>query len=65
MVRINKEELIDTILANKEGEIPVLRALDQKLSAVMVDIAELKKVITSPDSFVTKKFAELHDRIDM
>lgn len=65
LVRINKEELIDSILAaQEEAEAPVPRALDEKLNAVMAEMAELKKIITSPESFIAKKFAELHDRID-
>lgn len=65
LARINKEELIETILASQEENgTPVLRALDEKLNAVRAEVAELKKVITFPESFVAKKFAELHDRID-
>ena len=65
LTRINKVELIETLLyAQDEDETPVLTALDKKLNAVMAEVAELKKVITSPDSFVTKKFAELNNRIE-
>lgn len=65
LAKINKDELIDTILAAQgEDETPVLKALDEKLNTVMAEVAELKKVMTSPESFVAKKFAELHDRID-
>ena len=42
----------------------MLTALLEKLNAVIAEVAELKKVITSPESFVAKKFAELNNRID-
>lgn len=62
--RINKEELIETILSGQPDEAPGLKALDEKLSAVMVEVAELKTALTSPDSFVTKKFTELQEKIE-
>lgn len=64
LARINKEELIDTILAAQDEEIPALGALDVKLSAVMEEVAKLKAAITSPESFVSKKFVELQEKID-
>lgn len=62
--RINKEELIDTIIAAQDDEIPVLTVVNEKLNAVMAEVAELKTVLTSPGSFVTKKFEELQGKID-
>ena len=65
LTRINKEELIDTIMATQEGEqIPGMKELHDKFAAVMSEMAELKKLITSPESAFVKKFAELHDKID-
>ncbi len=63
MARINKE-LIDTILAAQDEEVPALKALDAKLSAVMDDVAKMKAAITPPESFVSKKFAELEEKIN-
>lgn len=40
IARINKEELIDTILAAPDDEIPAVGALDLKLSAVIAEAAE-------------------------
>lgn len=62
LARINKEELIETILSGQPEETPGLKALDVKLSAVMAEVAELKTALTSPDSFVTKKFTELQEK---
>ena len=42
----------------------MLTALHEKLNAIIAEVAELKKVITSPESFVAKKFAELNNRIE-
>lgn len=64
LARINKEELIDTILAAQAEGTPALRALDEKLSAVMAEVAELRTALTSPESFFTKKFTELQTKID-
>lgn len=38
--------------------------MDEKLSAVIAEVAELKTALTSPDSFVTKKFTELQEKLD-
>lgn len=72
--RINKEELIDSILSTQAEETPALRALDEKLSSVMAEVeklgsvmaevAELRAALTSPESFVTRKFTELQEKID-
>lgn len=64
LARINKEELIDTILAAQDDELPALSSLEEKLNAVMAEVAEVKAAITSPDSFVTRKFVELQEKID-
>lgn len=62
--RINKKELIDTILAVQGDTIPGLTDVNEKQSAVMIEVAELKTAITSPDSFVTKKFEEIQGKIE-
>lgn len=65
LARINKEELIDTILAAPNvDETPVLKELHDKFAAVLTEMAELKKLITSPDNVFAKKLADLHDKID-
>lgn len=64
LARINKEELIDTILAAQAEETPALKALDDKLTAVMAEVAELRTTLASPESFISKKFTELQTKID-
>lgn len=64
LARINKDELIDHILAAKDDDAPAICALDQKLSAVMDEVTKLKEAITSPDSFFLKKFEDLQGKID-
>lgn len=65
LTRINKEELIDSILAAQgEGESSVLKSLEEKLDTVMAEVAELKRTLMSPESFVGKKFAELNERVE-
>lgn len=65
LTRINKEELIETILAAQEDDkTPALKVLEDKLTTLMVEMAELKKVMTSPESFIAKKIAALNERID-
>lgn len=64
LTRINKDELIEIILAEQAEEAPALRALDEKLSAVMAEVAELRTALTSPESLFTKKFTELQTKIN-
>ncbi len=64
LARINKDELIDSILAAQDTEeSPMLKAMDAKLSNVMAEVAELKAAVTSPDSFITRKFKEMEGKI--
>lgn len=65
LTRINKEEIIETrFSAQDEDETLGLTALCEKLNAVVAEVAEPKKIITSPESFVDKKFVELNERIE-
>lgn len=55
LARINKE-LINTLFAAQAEETPALCARDEKLSAVMLEVAELPTALSSPESFFTNKF---------
>ena len=61
--RINKDDIVDSIMAAQEDDSPVLRAMDDKLNAVMAEVAELRKALTTESIFV-KKFAEMNDKIE-
>ncbi len=63
--KVNKDELIESILSSPAGDGEVaLVAITDKLNAVMQEMAELKRALTSPDSFVNKKFTELQSQLD-
>lgn len=64
LTKINKEDLIDSILAAQKDEPPALKIIEEKLSVVMTEMAELKRVITSPEGFIAKKITELQERVD-
>lgn len=65
LARINKEDLIDSIMgAQGEDEAPMLKSPEEKLNTVMTKMAELRRILTSPESFLSKKFDELHERVD-
>lgn len=65
LARINKDELIDSILSAQEADdTPMLKALEDKLNAVMTEVAELRRTLTSPESVLAGKFEELHERVD-
>ena len=65
LTRINKEDLIDSILAaQEEDESPMLKSLEEKLNTVMTEMTEVRRMLTSPESFLAKKFDEIHERVD-
>ena len=59
----NKDGLIDIILTimDKDAQPP---AYDDKIKQIASDIADLKQMMTSPDSPVGRKFAEMQQTID-
>lgn len=62
--KVNKEDIIESILSSQgDGEIGIM-ALTDKLNAVINELAEIKRAFTSPDSVVNKKFAEVQVQLD-
>lgn len=64
LTRLTKEELVDSILAEPERDEVLLKVLMETLTALVTEVAELKKVVTSPDSAINKKFIALQAQVD-
>lgn len=64
LTRLTKEDLIDSILAEPERDDGLVQVLMEKLTALVTEVAELKKVVTSPDSVINKKFIALQAQVD-
>lgn len=63
LLKINKEELIDTIISSTD-ETDALDKITKRLDEVMEEMKMLKNMITSPDSQINKKYTELKSQID-
>ena len=61
--RINKEELIDIILASND-EKGNLEDITKKLSEVMTELDTLKRLVTSPDNATNKKISALEAKLE-
>lgn len=63
LAKINKEDLIDTILASnaEDGE---LAKLNKRLDEFMKEVKLLRDMITSPESILNKNYNELKARVD-
>lgn len=63
LIKINKEDLIDSILASnaEDGE---LAKLNKRLDDVMNEVKLLRDMITSPESILNKNYTELKARVD-
>ena len=61
---INKDELIDSILAVQDPDDVALHYVTEKLNDVMQELAQLKIAITSPDSAFNKKITELQNQVN-
>ena len=61
---INKDELIESILAYQEPSDSVTKALEDRLSVICTEITDIKQSIVSPESAFNKKISELQMRID-
>lgn len=64
LARINKDELIDIILATADGDGELTEKIDKRLEAMMKEMQALKTAITAPDSPINKNYAELKARVD-
>ena len=59
-----KDELINGILASQEEESPGMRGVEEMIAALRAEVADLRAAMTSPESFITKKFAEMQQKVD-
>lgn len=62
--RITKEELIESILASPGQDDGQLGTLTETLLTIVSEVADIKKVITAPDSVINKKLADLQVQVD-
>lgn len=63
LAKINKDELIDSILAsNNDGD--EFHRISQRLEEVMKEMQALKTAIVSPDSLINRNYAELRERVN-
>lgn len=63
LTKINKEDLIDSILASN-AEDSELAKLNKRLDEVMSEVKLLRDMITSPESILNKNYTELKGRVD-
>ena len=64
LTRLTKEDSIDSILAEPEREDGLVQVLMDKMTALVTEVTELKKVVISPDSAINKKFTALQAQVD-
>ena len=61
--QINKDDLIDSILASDEGGEP-LHTITGTHTSLMQEISELKAMLFSPDSLVNKRITEMDTKME-
>lgn len=61
--RINKEDLIESILAAPDPSEGLLQDMAEKFRDLVKEVAGLKQAVTSPDSNINKKVSELQDQV--
>lgn len=62
--RLTKDDMMDCILSSSAGEEVALIALTDRINAVVNELAEVKRIIASPDNDVNKKISELQQQSD-
>ena len=62
--RLNKDELIDSILAAPDPNDGQLLEVTNKLHALVVEVTELRRAVTAPDSNINKRFDQLQAQVD-
>lgn len=63
LVKINKDEMIDIILASTSVN-NEFKQLNQRLEDVMKELQALRTAIVSPDSLINKNYTQLKARVD-
>ena len=61
---INKDELIESIIAVQDPEDVALHYVTEKLNEVMQELSQLKNAITSPESAYNKRITDLQEQIN-
>lgn len=64
LTRINKDELVDILLAAQQQDVNSTQAILARLTELVAEVATLKQAVTSPDSAINKKVEELQQQVD-
>ena len=64
LVRINKEELIESILAAPDPSETLVQDLMERLNELASEVKELRKDVAAPDSYINKRYDELKAQVD-
>ncbi|MPC55662.1 hypothetical protein E2C01_049604 [Portunus trituberculatus] len=64
LTRINKEDLIESILAAPDANEGLVQGLMERLNELASDVKELTKAVTAPDSYINKKFEDLQAQVN-
>lgn len=64
LVRINKEDLIESILAAPDPSEGIVQDMMDKLNELASEVKELRKEVAAPDSYINKRYDELKVQVD-
>ena len=64
LVRVSKDELIESILSSDDESSEQFRTLNETLQALISEISQMKNAINSPDGVVNKRFLDLQAQIN-
>ena len=62
--RINKEELVDILLAAQPQDGNSTQAILARLTELVAEVATLKQAVMSPDSAINKKVNDLQQQVN-
>ena len=62
---INKDELIDSIMASTDSDDVALQYVTEKLNEVMQELAQVRTALTSAESPINKRVTELQQQVNM
>ena len=64
LARINREELIESILAAPDPSERFVQDLMERLNTLAKEVKELRKRVAAPDSYINKRYDELKAQVD-
>lgn len=64
LTRINKDELVDILLATQRHDDNSTQAILARLTELVAEVATLKQAVMSPDSAINKKVEELQQQVN-